>query len=109
MKRIEIVDRSCCGQSAATATYEALARRLDGRHEVVFRDLNSPGAAQPVPPALGARMESDGDTALPALVIDGELVAAGGLPNLMDVLDVVEGRVAPRPTIRVSSGGRCCD
>lgn len=94
MRLVQIFDRPCCGPSAAEQLAEFLTTRVDSADVAVeYHNLASGGGQQVnVPGALVSHLTSGGQ--LPVLTVDGELVAGGILPNLMDALDLANGKPA---------------
>ena len=101
---VQIFDRSCCDPSAASQLADFLRERVDGDAvEVEYHDLAQGGGGNvKVPGALVAHLTSGG--ALPVIAVNGELVAAGTLPSLLDALDLATGR-APRTVVTLTAGG----
>ena len=88
---VQIFDRPCCGPSAASQLADFLRERVGADVTVEYHDLAAGGSQQVrVPGALVGHLSGGG--ALPVLAVDGALVAAGTLPNLMDALDLAHGQ-----------------
>jgi antitoxin component of MazEF toxin-antitoxin module len=111
MALIQFFDRPCCGPSPAIALKDFLATRANDA-EVEYHNLNDTGTqAVTVPASLIAHLTGGG--ALPVMVVDGTIVATGTLPNLMDALDLAQGRTpaAARTLLQVTTtanGNGCC-
>jgi hypothetical protein len=90
---VQIFDRPCCGPSAAAQLADFLRGRVDADVTIDYHNLEDRTAqAVSVPSALVGHLTSGG--ALPVMAVDGVLVAAGTLPNLMDALDLASGKPA---------------
>jgi len=108
---VQIFDQPCCGPSEAAKMAEFLTQRLNADEVTVeYHDLTSGGGqAVKVPGALVAHLTSGGR--LPVIAVDGELVVTGMLPNLMDALDIANGKEVSRPLITLTAtrtGGEAC-
>jgi hypothetical protein len=103
MRLVQIFDKPCCGPSAAEELATFLSTRVDaGGVTVEYHNLADGGAQQvKVPGALVGHLTGGG--ALPVIAVDGELVATGTLPNLMDALDLANGQ--PARTVLTMAGG----
>lgn len=101
---IQFFDRPCCGTSSAQALADFLSARLD-EAEVRFHDLNAPGTASiSVPTALISHLTTAPAGPLPVMLVDGELVAAGTMPNYFDALEYATGDRPPAP-VRLPMAG----
>lgn len=111
---IQFFDRPCCGPSSAQALSEFLSERLADEAEVQFHDLNTPGSEPvSVPAALISHLTATPAGALPAMLVDGRLVAAGAMPNYLDALELARGerpagRVVLQTAPAADQGGACC-
>lgn len=109
MRLVQIFDRPCCGPSEAEKLADFLGTKVDTDQVAVeYHNLASGGDAQvKVPGALVAHLTGGG--ALPVVAVDGELVATGVLPNLMDALDLANGRPARTLlTMAPADSGEAC-
>lgn len=121
---IQFFDRPCCGTSSAQALSDFLSERLADQASVQFHDLNVAGA-EPVnvPISLITHLSSRPAGALPVMLVDGHLVAAGTMPNYLDALELARGEikelargegsatergVLPVATAPGPGGGNCC-
>lgn len=111
---IQFFDRPCCGPSAAVGLADFLRQRLDPDAVVEVHNLNEGGSTEiNVPAAVIAHLS--GNSALPVMAVDGRLVAAGTLPNLMDALDLATGKAPAQqdatrslPTIAPATANKNC-
>ncbi|MBW4718727.1 arsenic metallochaperone ArsD family protein [Saccharothrix obliqua] len=108
---VQFFDRPCCGPSAASNLADFLRDRVGEGVAVEYHNLNSSGTEPvSVPSSVIGHLSSQG--ALPVMAVNGQIVAAGSMPNLMDALDLATGRAeAPAGTLTLtlapgSSG--CC-
>lgn len=104
MSRImQIFDRPCCGPSAASQMADFLRERVDAAEvSVEYHNLAEGGGQNVrVPGALVSHLTGGG--ALPVIAVDGELVATGTLPNLMDALDLANGKPPARTLINLTA------
>lgn len=115
MRLVQIFDRPCCGSSAAEQLAEFLTTRVDSADVAVeYHNLAAGGGKQVnVPGALVTHLTGGGQ--LPVLAVDGDLVATGTLPNLMDALDLANGKpvstvltLIPLAASGESCGPGCC-
>lgn len=90
MHAVQIVENVCCGASPATPMVEFLERKLGDQLTVELINLSTASGRLPLPGALVDRLMAEGERCLPAMVVDGEVVASGGLPNYLDVLHILE-------------------
>jgi hypothetical protein len=104
---VQVFDRPCCGPSAAATMVDFLRERVDADEvSVEYHNLAEGGGRHVrVPNALVAHLSDGG--ALPVIAVDGELVATGALPNLMDALDLANGKPVPAMT-PLSPPSDCC-
>lgn len=114
-RTIQFFDRPCCGPSAAAGLADFLRRRLDPDTVIEVHNLNEGGSTEiKVPASVIAHLSDNGP--LPVMAVDGHLVAAGTLPNLMDALDLATGKIPAQqyaartlPTIAPApAADRCC-
>lgn len=109
MRLVQIFDRPCCGPSTAEQLADFLTTRVDATDVTVeYHNLAAGGSRQvKVPGALVGHLTGGG--ALPVIAVDGELVATGVLPNLMDALDLANGKPGPAllSIVTKDSGGAC--
>jgi hypothetical protein len=107
---VQLFDRPCCGPSAAATLADFLRGRTDDDVTVEYHNLNdTSGEPVSVPTTVIAHLRASG--ALPVMTVDGQIVAVGTLPNLMDALDLAAGRTATSaPTLLPTDtpGSRCC-
>lgn len=106
---VQFFDRPCCGPSAASNLADFLRERVGDAAEVEYHNLNATGSEPvSVPTAVISHLSTQG--ALPVMTVNGRIVAAGDLPNLMDALDLATGRAtAPTATITLAQGkSGCC-
>jgi hypothetical protein len=91
---VQIFDRPCCGPSAASQLADSLREHVDpDAVHIEYHNLLTGGVRSiRVPGALVRHMTAGG--ALPVLAVDGELVATGVLPDLMDALGLANGQPA---------------
>jgi hypothetical protein len=93
---LDIAVLDCCGpdDSAASRRFvEFLRRKFPDGVRVAFYDPEQPSGAEAVPPELFQRLVAQGVNQVPVLVIDGELVSQGSLPDWMASLDLVKSRL----------------
>lgn len=103
---IQFFDRPCCGPSAADGLADFLRERLEAGTVVEVHNLNDGGSTEiTVPATVIAHLSGNG--ALPVMAVDGRLVAAGTLPNLMDALDLATGKITALQD-PISAGKTCC-
>ena len=97
MKTIEIYEsnQSCCGPSASAALVSFLQRKFKGEAEVRVVDLADEDGVVDLPATLIAKIASQGRACLPAVVLDGAVVATGKLPTFLDAVAMVRGTSAP--------------
>lgn len=107
---VQLFDRPCCGPSAATTLADFLRERIEDDVTVEYHNLNdTSGEPVSVPTTVIAHLSNSG--ALPVMTVDGQIVAVGTLPNLMDALDLATGHTtasAPTPLPTATPGASCC-
>ena len=96
MKSIAIFEQSggCCGGSSSDSLISFLQRKFKGEANVEVVKMNDSSARVPVPPSLLMLMTEHGDACLPAMVVDGNVVAHGKLPNFMEAVSLINGKPA---------------
>lgn len=97
MKKIIIFERNegCCGPSPAGPLVSFLERKYRGAADVRAVNLAAATENVPVPVPLLLLMQREGSACLPALVVDGAVVAQRELPGFMDAVRLIEERSAP--------------
>lgn len=80
----------CCGPSPGKPLADFLERKFGDDIEV--RIFNVAQGMQSVPLSLSLvdAMERDGKDALPALIVDGQVMASGSLPNFLDAVGIIK-------------------
>ena len=96
MKSISIFEQSggCCGGSVSDALVSFLQRKFKGEATIEVIKMNDTSARVPVPSSLLMLMTEQGDACLPAMVVDGNVVAHGKLPNFMEAVTLINGKPA---------------
>ncbi|NUT46959.1 MAG: hypothetical protein HOV94_06485 [Saccharothrix sp.] len=113
---VQIFDRPCCGPSAAANLADFLRERVGDDVAVEYHNLNSAGSEPvSVPASVIGHLGKQGP--LPVMAVNGRIVAAGAMPNLMDALDFATGRATePAPatatpgvlTLTLAQGSSSC-
>jgi hypothetical protein len=96
MKAISIFEQSggCCGGSMSESLVSFLQRKFKGEATVEVVKMNDSSVRVPVPASLLTLMTEHGDACLPAMVVDGIVVAHGKLPNFMEAVSFINGKPA---------------
>jgi arsenite methyltransferase len=111
-KTVAIFEKNCCGPSPSTELAAFLQRKFGSSITLKIFDLGKPNGLLPIPPSLLLKIQSEGGNCLPAMVVDGVVVAERSLPNLLDAVELVQTG-QPNATSIVSAtgantGNRCC-
>ncbi|NND75593.1 MAG: hypothetical protein HKN44_11365 [Ilumatobacter sp.] len=88
-RTIDLYEPCLCDTSRAGA----LAGFLETRYPdatVRIHDLGQVTGSVPMPPSLLRRIAETADACLPAMVLDGDVVAEGALPTFIQAVQVVE-------------------
>jgi len=103
--RVFIYDRenSCCGTNISASLVAFLQRRFDSRIDVRKFDLTARKDSVPVSTALLDLFRRERANALPAMVIEGEVVTSGQLPTLLDAVEFVEARLKTWTTVELTT------
>lgn len=117
MKRIHVFENACCGKSPSEALVAFLSKKFGDDIKLRVFDLGKDRGDLPMPRDLLLRLNVEGARCLPSLVVDDVPVSFGGLPNLLEVVTVIQTGQMPdrsptRPRMTVvntnGSGGGCC-
>lgn len=111
MKKIHIFEERSCHEPGHDQLVDRLQRWYRSAAEVRSYDLAAPDELVPLPPDLFFRLQ-DGPGCLPALVVNGTVVATGKLPPFNQAVEAIEAQV-PVPVATTAStlsplSSSCC-
>lgn len=89
VKKVYVFEKDCCGTNPSKDFVSFLQRKFTNEIEVKVFDLENPSGLLPIPPSLLLKLHDQGEECLPALVVDGTLVAERKLPNFLDAVEIV--------------------
>lgn len=113
-KKVYIFEQNCCGPSPSANFVSFLQRKFGTQVEVKTFDLGKPNGLLPIPSTLLWKIQADGGNCLPALVVDGVLVAERKLPNFLEAVEIVQtgqpSKTSLSPTFfsEERQNNRCC-
>jgi hypothetical protein len=93
-KKIYIFEERSCHQPGDDQLIERLRRWYKSSAEVRHYDLAAPDELVPLPPELFFRLQESETTCLPALVVNGAVVATGRLPKFNRAVELIEASLA---------------
>ncbi|WP_117208620.1 hypothetical protein [Allorhizocola rhizosphaerae] len=99
--KVYVFEECSCNVSPSEGLVAALSSRYPDADVRAF-DMAKPEGLLPLPPALFLAIESSGSSALPALVVDGQIRTQGWLPTPGDAPAIVE---QPGPALKPDA---CC-
>lgn len=113
MKKIFLFEETSCHAPTAAHLVERLQRWYKATADIRIYDLAAPDDLVPLPPGLFFRLQEEGPSCLPALVVNGTVVAQGGLPSFNQAVELVESQTpvpasTPRPAAVVPAASSCC-
>ncbi|TMC19754.1 MAG: hypothetical protein E6J34_14710 [Chloroflexi bacterium] len=88
-KKVYLFEKNCCGPSPSTEFVSFLKRKFAGEIEMKVFDLTKPNGLLPIPPGLLSEIQAEGGECLPALVVDGTVVAERKLPNFLEAIELI--------------------
>lgn len=88
-KKVYVFERNCCGPSPSSEFVSFLQRQFADEIEVKVFDLGKPNGLLPIPSSLLLKIQAQGVGCLPALVVDGTLVAERKLPSMLEAVEIV--------------------
>lgn len=111
MKKIYIFEERSCHDPGHDELIERLQNWYRSGADVRSYDLAAPDELVPLPPDLFFRLQ-DGPGCLPALVVNGTVVAIGQLPPFSQAVEAIEAQirdpVATATTTPGPSSSSCC-
>ncbi|MBV9327162.1 MAG: arsenic metallochaperone ArsD family protein [Chloroflexi bacterium] len=108
MKRVQIFERACCGSRLTAELVSRLREAFDSEAEVTSCDLGSATGNVQIPTSLLLRMQDAGAAALPALVVDGVILAEGQLPDVTEAVELVRTGEPSRRVLSMEGRRGCC-
>jgi Arsenical resistance operon protein ArsD len=88
-KKVYLFEKNCCGPSPSTEFVAFLQRKFADEIKVKVFDLAQPNGLLPMPSSLLAQIKAEGAECLPALVVDGIVVAERKLPNFLEAVELI--------------------
>lgn len=88
-KKVYLFENNCCGPSPSTEFVSFLQQKFADEIEVKVFDLGKPNGLLPIPSSLLLKIQAQGAECLPALVVNGTVVAERKLPNLLEAVEIV--------------------
>jgi hypothetical protein len=111
-KKVYLFEQNCCGPSTSTEFVSFLQQKFADEIELKVFDLGKPNMLLPIPSSLLLKIQAQGGDCLPALVVDGVLVAERQLPSFLEAVEIVQtGQPSQTSLTSVLSGKRtnnCC-
>lgn len=108
MKTVYFFEKTCCGPSQAEELVNFLQKKFNTTAEVKLFDLGKMRGNIPIPPNLLLKIQTEGIKCLPAMVVDGNIVAEGGIPNFMDAVRLVESGKPSEKALNLIQNNNCC-
>ena len=109
MKNVLLIEDRCCGSDFLN-TYQYLRNRYDSDSEqirLVNLQQNIPGAN--LPESVRALITQLDPNILPAIYVDNVLVSSGYVPNLMDVVTLIDSGKPTNNSLKANvDSGNCC-
>ena len=95
MIKIELYEQQvgCCGESATAGLSSFLKRQYPSVLDVRSYQIDQSDELIPVPAELLSAMRHHCVDSLPAIVIEGDLAATGGLPTHQEVVELIDERL----------------
>jgi hypothetical protein len=106
VKKIYIFEERSCHAPGADQFIERLQRWYKTTADVRSYDLAAPDELVPLPPDLFFRLQQDGPSCLPALVVNGTVVAEKQLPPFGSAVELIEAEI-PVPVASTSRSSSC--
>ncbi len=111
-KKVYVFERNCCGPSPSADLVSFLQRKFQDHIEVKVFDLGKPNSLLPIPTQLLLKIQTEGGDCLPAMVVDGVLVAERKLPNFLEAVEIVQTgqptAISLVPASSATETKRCC-
>ncbi|WP_428911133.1 arsenic metallochaperone ArsD family protein [Niallia sp. Krafla_26] len=108
MRTVYFFEKTCCGPSQSEEVVNFLQKKFNGTAEVKTFDLGKSTGNIPMPPSLLFKIQSEGIKCLPVMVVDGNIVVEGGIPNLMDAVRLVETGKPSVKELNLIQQNNCC-
>lgn len=105
--KVYIFEECTCNTSPSASLLGLLASRYPDADVRAF-DLAKPEGLVPLPPALFMQLQERAASALPAIVVDGQVRSQGWTPNFMDAVKLIEEPNPDGPVRRYEAAGNCC-
>lgn len=103
MRKVHLFEEKSCHAPTGAHLVERLQRWYRSTAEVRVYDLAAPDELVPLPAELFFRLQEEGPSCLPALVVEGTVVSAGKLPSFSEAVELIE---AQTPAPAVAATGR---